>query len=155
MMLLFLLGCKVENPLEGQSYVRCTYKYTVVQKWPENTDGSEFVDTLYADLHNYSLIFRDDYDTYYLLGYKDGELIFSKTYIESEFLFGECELFTGDCVGTTKFYENGVLDGTLMFWSPPNENSVDLYSEFPFTSDMLDLQTGLRVWNVFEFEIIR
>ncbi len=151
----FLIACQSNNPLDEEFHVSCSYKYSLIQNWTGEWNGSEFVDTTKSKLDNCTFIFVDDYENYYLLGYEDNNLIFAKDYTHFKNISDYCELFTGECVGTTEFYQNNVLDGKLVFWIPPDTMGIVLYSEFPLTANMLNLPEGFRVWNAFDINIIR
>lgn len=151
-LIIFLFyGCKSENILEERDFLLYTYKYSVIQDWTGNWNGSEFIDTVYAGYSQFSMIFLDD-AVKYLMGYRDGELVFAREYSEYKNLYGDCELYTGDCVKTMEFYQNGVIDGRVIWWIPPDEDGVNLYSEFPLTAKMLNLPEGMKVWNVYDIQ---
>ena len=151
----FLLwGCMAENVLDEQFHVRCTYKYSVIQHWTGHWNGTEFIDTIYSDLDNYTLLFRDDYEKYHFMGYKNSELVYTRSYTEFERLIGYCEFFSGECISSKVFYANGIVDAKFAIWRPPNSEGLDLFSEFPLTASSLNLPEDMRVWNVYDFEIV-
>lgn len=152
---LLLWGCMAENVLDEQFHVRCTYKYSVIQHWTGQWNGTEFVDTIYASSDNFTLIFREhNAEIYHFMGYMNSELVYTRSYTDYERFIGYCELFSGDCNSSKVFYANGIVDAKLVFWRPPNGEYLDLFSEFPLTASSLNLPEDMRVWNVFDFEIV-
>lgn len=150
-MLLLISSCQKQNPLIDKQYLLCTYKYSIIQYWTGDYETTEIIDTLYLSSADYSMILRSEDTADFLICYENSDVRFSKTFTMKKFYFGACDMFFGNCFGRTILYDNELIDGEYMVWTPPDQEfSQLLYSQFPLNRNLLDLPENYRVWNVFD-----